>query len=303
MYTALLFRGARAAAVAALALTSGLTGIGTADATGRTGSAPVPIEVRIGASGIQAPASAPGGLVTFHVTTDDPAGRALQVFRPKAGITLDQVLADFTKAVASTDPADTANGISAVEHEAEALGGVTVVPAVAGSATTEISPGTVYLLDFTAFLQDQSAPVLRSLELCAGPSADLAEFPDGIVITEETAGGPRFRTENVTLADGRFLVHNASDEIHEMTLQQVPDGTTDAQLQAIYDAILAGNPPPQGGPAPLSVGLGGISPGRTALYHAEHLPPGTYALICFVPDHESGLPHAFLGMHKVVVLA
>ncbi|MFD0573824.1 hypothetical protein ACFQ0T_37140 [Kitasatospora gansuensis] len=301
MYTALLFRGARAAAVAALALTSGLTGIGTADATGRTGSAPVPIEVRIGASGIQAPASAPGGLVTFHVTTDDPAGRALQVFRPKAGITLDQVLADFTKAVASTDPADTANGISAVEHEAEALGGVTVVPAVAGSATTEISPGTVYLLDFTAFLQDQSAPVLRSLELCAGPSADLAEFPDGIVITEETAWPALPDRERHT--GGRPVP--GPQRLGRDPRDDAPAGPRRHHRRPAPGDLRChpgSNPPPQGGPAP-SPSASGDLPGRTALYHAEHLPPGTYALICFVPDHESGLPHAFLGMHKVVVLA
>lgn len=303
MYTALLLRGARGAAVAALALTTGLTGISTADATDHKGTAPVPIEVKIGASGIQAPDSAPGGLVTFHVTTDDPAGRGLQVFRPNDGVSVDQVLDDFTKAVTSADPADTASAIAAVQHDAQLLSGATVTPAVAGSATTEITPGTVYLMDFTAFFEDPSAPVIRALELCAGPSANLAEFPDGIVIEEETAGGPRFRTENVTLADGHFLVRNASDQIHEMMLQRVPDGTTDEQLQAFFDAILAGNPPPDAGPPDFAVGLGAMSPGRTALYHAENLPPGTYALICFIPDHENGLPHAFLGMHKVVVLA
>ncbi|MFB9364627.1 hypothetical protein ACWCYY_05270 [Kitasatospora sp. NPDC001664] len=299
MPTALLHRGLRAAAVAALALTTTLTGATASTAAPET--APVPVEVTIGPDGIQAPDSAPGGLVAFRLTTADPAGRSLQVLRPKDGSSIDELLAGLAQAV-SADPAAAAQGITLAQQRGEALGGVHATPAVPGTATTEITPGTVYLVDFTSFLSDPQHPVLRSLELCDGPSATLAHYPDGIVITHETPGGPRFLTEGVTRADGHYLVRNASDEIHEMALQRVPDGTTDEQLQAVYDAILSGNPPAPGPQQPI-IGLGAISPGRSALYHAEGLPPGTYVLLCFVPDHENGLPHAFLGMHQVVVLS
>jgi hypothetical protein len=33
-----------------------------------------------------------------------------------------------------------------------------------------------------------------------------------------------------------------------------------------------------------------------------NLPRGTYVLICFVSDEETGMPHALMGMHKVVIL-
>ena len=33
-----------------------------------------------------------------------------------------------------------------------------------------------------------------------------------------------------------------------------------------------------------------------------NLPPGTYVLLCFIADDENGMPHAFMGMHKVIVL-
>jgi hypothetical protein len=32
------------------------------------------------------------------------------------------------------------------------------------------------------------------------------------------------------------------------------------------------------------------------------LPAGTYVLLCFVPDAETGEPHAAMGMHEVVTL-
>jgi len=33
-----------------------------------------------------------------------------------------------------------------------------------------------------------------------------------------------------------------------------------------------------------------------------NLPAGRYVLLCFVADEQTGIPHAFMGMHKVVVL-
>lgn len=46
---------------------------------------------------------------------------------------------------------------------------------------------------------------------------------------------------------------------------------------------------------------GVLSPGK----HADityNLPAGTYVLLCFVADDQSGIPHALMGMHKVVTL-
>ena len=34
-----------------------------------------------------------------------------------------------------------------------------------------------------------------------------------------------------------------------------------------------------------------------------NLPKGTYVLLCFVADDLTGMPHAIMGMHKVVVLS
>ena len=35
---------------------------------------------------------------------------------------------------------------------------------------------------------------------------------------------------------------------------------------------------------------------------AYNLPKGTYVLMCFVADDMTGIPHAFMGMHKVIKL-
>jgi hypothetical protein len=33
-----------------------------------------------------------------------------------------------------------------------------------------------------------------------------------------------------------------------------------------------------------------------------NLPPATSVMLCFIADDEAGMPHAFAGMHNVVVL-
>jgi len=302
MRTVLLRHGVRAAA-AALTVATTLGGAATADAASgdghRDGHASQPVEVSIGASGIHAPHTAQAGLVGFHVTTNDPQGRFLQTFRPHRGVTVKKVLADLAKAINENNPSVAAQGISAFRDETEVFGGAQVTPSVSETFTTPITAGPVVLLDFTAFFKDPAHPVTRTLELRSdGRSQDLAHFPDSIVITKETEAGPRFDVNGLHKAKDKILVHNAADELHEMELQPVAPGTTDAQLQAIFDGSTPGKPPFTGPP----LGLGVISPGRTALLETHHLPRGTYALICFVPDDETGIPHVAEGMHKVVVL-
>ncbi|MET9883835.1 hypothetical protein ABZZ20_11955 [Streptomyces sp. NPDC006430] len=317
MRTAPLHYGVRVAAVAALALATALGGVATAGATARDhhgnrqahggqgnhgesrDQAPRPIEVKIGAEGIQAPKSGQAGLVAFRVKTNDPDGRFLQAFRPHRGVTTKELLADLKKAI-SQDPQTAAEGISAVRHDADALGGAQVTPSVSETFTTPITAGQVVLLDFTAFLKDPAHPVVRTLELRDAKKGkkpgDLADFADSIVITRETTNGPRFDVHGLRKAKDNVLVRNSSDELHEMAIQPVAPGTTDDDITAFFD----GN-----GPAPFtgpSVGLGIISPGRTVLLETHHLPPGTYALLCFVPDDETGIPHVVEGMHQVVVL-
>ncbi len=303
MRTALLKHGVRAAALAALVLATSLGGpavAGTADpddlALGRR--APKPVDVRITASGIEAPESAQAGLVSFRVRTDDPDGHFLQAFRPHAGVTVDQVLADLAKAV-SRQPIPTAEGMLAVRDESEMFGGAQVTASVSETFTTPITAGEVVLLDFTAFLRDPAHPITRTLRLQGnqGPGRPTA-FPDSFVLARDTPEGPRFDVHGLDRTGDTILVHNASQELHEMGIQPVAPGTTDAQIQAVFDRTAPGPLPYTG----RSVGLGVVSPGRSVLLEIRNLPPGTYVVGCFAPDGKAGLPDAIKGMHKVVVL-
>ena len=44
-----------------------------------------------------------------------------------------------------------------------------------------------------------------------------------------------------------------------------------------------------------------VSPGHAMALHLQ-LPAGHYALMCFFPDPQTGMPHAFMGMVRMVTL-
>jgi hypothetical protein len=97
--------------------------------------------------------------------------------------------------------------------------------------------------------------------------------------------------------EGTYTFKNVSDTLHMMQIVPVKPGTTDADISAFF-AGKTKNVPFIPGP---SGGNDVTSPGVT-LQVSYDLPEGTYVLMCFVADDMTGMPHAFMGMHKVVVL-
>jgi hypothetical protein len=84
-----------------------------------------------------------------------------------------------------------------------------------------------------------------------------------------------------------------------MLLLPVTPGTTDAQVQAYFDSGVS-DPPAFALNGP-SASTDLLSPGKQ-LVLSYSLPKGTYVLLCFVSDDKTGMPHAAMGMHKVVKL-
>ncbi len=45
-----------------------------------------------------------------------------------------------------------------------------------------------------------------------------------------------------------------------------------------------------------------LSPGTQAVFRSSSLKKGTYDLECFIADDVTGMPHAFMGMHRIVTI-
>ncbi len=125
------------------------------------------------------------------------------------------------------------------------------------------------------------------------PAADLEvglqEF--AFTLPERVAAGPRV-----------WELTNVGQQPHVLYLIKAPGPVTMEQVMALLQLPEDATPPP-GVPDPeefefLANGLTVISAGRTA-WIAPDLAPGTYVAICFIPDPESGAPHAALGMVSI----
>ena len=118
------------------------------------------------------------------------------------------------------------------------------------------------------------------------------------------------RVDNITLRGymppkGTIKVRNDGDSVHLLQFQKVADGVTDRQVQHEYNIIMGGGTPtsdPAGLTSPPTTpgtGSDAVTPGQSSLL-SYNLPRGTYLLQCFVSDATTGLPHAFMGMHRIV---
>jgi plastocyanin len=97
-------------------------------------------------------------------------------------------------------------------------------------------------------------------------------------------------SQPITAGTHTFSVTNQAGQPHEVVVVQVPPG---GSMDAWKDWISTGmqGPPPG---APFS-GITDIAPGAVQNFTATFA-PGTYGLICFVPDAGDGKPHLFHGM-------
>ena len=145
---------------------------------------------------------------------------------------------------------------------------------------------------------ERGATVGTSFRVSGPPRRSAAPRVDGKILAKK---GLAWGGSSSLPAEGRFLFKNKRDAgvPHFVQLQQVVEGTTADQ---VIDALLAG----ENGPPPpfLEAGLftGSLSPGHSMTVDYD-LPPGHYAVMCFFPDPDmKGMPHAFMGMVRIIHL-
>jgi len=121
---------------------------------------------------------------------------------------------------------------------------------------------------------------------------------DGKIIAKS---GPSWGGASHLPMKGRFLFKNRGNTgvPHFVILQQVVEGTTtDQVLEYLQSGVET--PPPWG----LQAGMetGSLSPGRSMTVNYD-LPAGQYVIMCFFPDPKmGGMPHALMGMLRMIHL-
>lgn len=238
------------------------------------------------------------GRISFHVSSTNPApqgegGSAFSLFKPKHGVTLPQVFADLRE-VFSDQAATAAKSTRDIVRDVTLYGLADVVPGYPEVVTQNLRSGTYYLMDLAKYSGVGQPEVTRLFVTGHGTAGSLH---GSVHVAANSAD--RFVAPASWPHHGTYVFRNVSDTIHFMAIVPVKDGTTDEQVQAYFDSG-SQSPPPFAGDGPPG-GNDVVSPGR-AIAVSYNLPRGTYLLLCFVADDVTGMPHAVMGMHKVIQL-
>lgn len=112
------------------------------------------------------------------------------------------------------------------------------------------------------------------------------------------------RAHDLTYTMPKFLVHGTTvrfedtdaSDVHEINLGRLLPGKTVADAKAWFVASSA-TPPVDPGPPPFTYagGHGADLPGHGGWFKVQ-ADPGRYIAFCLVPDDQTGMPHAAMGM-------
>ena len=285
-------------AAIATAMATGMVGVGIAVAPAASAAGGTSLHVAITSHGmyVNGPTTFPAGRVAMYI---DAAGgdRGIEIVRLHDGYSFAAFRADIKTAAANLEGpgGDTKTGLKALNHaiaNVTAMGGVYAQSGRVRHGWVLLSkPGNRYVL-----FDDSSNVPKRPVHLTVTAPAGAQTLP---ATSATIVARPDRRWGGATTlpSHGNIKFANHADfSPHFVVLAHVKDGTTRKQ---VIDSFSSPNPPDFVLPGEQDSDI--VSPGHAMALHLQ-LPPGRYALMCFFPDPETGMPHAFMGMVRMVTL-
>lgn len=236
-------------------------------------------------------ASIAGGLTDLHLVNNGGEDHVAELLKLDDGKTKDDLDAILASA-ASED---------AVEEVGTLIGGPGAGPGGTADTILDLDAGNYVLLCFVPDANGTPHFALgmeQELEVTE-PPAEQPEPP----VADVQVGLSDFAFDAPDTIDAgptTFEVTNNGPQLHEMALVKLAEGVT---LEDAMAALTSTEPPPEGAAPPFEI-VGAdvpMSVGKTG-YVTTDLTPGTYVMLCFVTDPESGAPHAALGMTKEITV-
>lgn len=278
------------AAVGAGALVSSRFGPAMAqDATPAAGGYPE-LTITSAEYSFDMPATAESGYTRLTLNNQGAEDHHAIFIRLNDGVTQDQ----FMEVLMSGD-------LGALANIGAAYGGPMANPGGQGSVIAWLDPGTYEVVCLIP--DDQGVPhaahgMISLLEVAEGAAAAPDPVADvSITLVEMTFDG---LPAEVAAGPQVWGVTNGGTQLHEMAIYQMAPGVPAAAIIASITAPPASPeaaPAEETGPSPFVAGTGAapMSPGATNFVELD-AQPGEYLVVCFVPDAETGMPHAMMGM-------
>jgi hypothetical protein len=278
------FRKHAAIAVAATAAVVGtLAAAPTAADAARLAVVPVvPVHVTNKSIQVGAHNTIAAGRTIFHVTTGNGVHQ-VNIVKLKKGYSLGQFGQDIGPALGGNVKA-----INRVDRRTVLRGGTEAGPKHPGAFSANLPAGKFLFID----VNTNKFTFVKVV----GRQTPRQQVPSGGRIGLYTYG---FVTNKQTLPNVGWvhLVNNA-DQPHFVQFQEVKGSTTNAQVRHYFKTGARGNP--SWGLRP-NFGTGVMTQGQNSDVYLN-LPAGKYLIACFWPDFKTGMPHAFMGMWKLIQL-
>ena len=176
-------------------------------------------------------------------------------------------------------------------------GGVAIAQGTEAWVILDLTPGEWMV----STLFGSTLPV--AFEVTGEFPADAAE-PEADVVLEMFEMDFRIAEGEFKAGDNIVTLNNTGAQLHFTDVMKVPDGTTEEQVEALFNSFMTGTPDPNGLDESEAIPVAmapdqsaGVS--QTLVFTLE---AGTYLLTCWAPDPETGAPHAMLGMHELLVI-
>ena len=202
---------------------------------------------------------------------------------------------------------DTSGGPPEWYYQTHLAGGLATDPESTSQGIFDLRPGT-YVVWSGGDPEAPQPPVELTVTGEAATPTAAAEPAAAATVTMFEYG---FKVDGQLLPGPQLLkVANVGAQPHFMVLVQPNQPVTKEQVGMVLEAEMAGTPTAD---AAAAAGVSNPDEWRFAEYAgtismgaaewiATDLEPGTYVLVCFAPDIESGMPHAYLGMYDVVTV-
>lgn len=237
------------------------------------------VTVRASEFAFTAPKSVPAGTITFHMVNAGTQLHHVSIIKLLHGKTT----ADYVAALKNPGPPPA--------WSVEVGGPNATVPGGTSDATVTLEPGQYALVCFVPSPGEMAPHLMKGMisPLTVTPSGAASAEPAADVIVR--MNDYKFALSK-PLAAGHHVIRvtNEAAQPHEVLLVKLKPGQTAAQVGKWVEDGQKGAPPamPMGGASPLAKG-------RSTTLNVD-LTPGTYGLICFLPDAKDGKPHFLHGM-------
>jgi hypothetical protein len=259
------------------------------------------VKIHVGPDGVEAPSTLEAGYYLIEFSSEGKYSGYMDIMVPPAGLSHED----------ATEQALMAARDDLVQPGWQYLGGAnTFVEGEPVVFAIHLDPGE-YQIAASYYLMEEGAEEIMTLvpltvtapatpvaatqasPVAAGaPQADVTlEMTDDlqyIVSPDPVPAGPRIWQ----------ITNTGETQSHHVVMTRVPDGTTADDIVAEFHGMMAGTPPSEGGVvAQLTyVAYAALESGGATTWYAFDLDPGTYAVICYIIDPATQMPHMMNGM-------